>query len=170
MTEKTATDHPPQRCHRVLQTPVGQVTLVGDGQVLEGLYWPDHTPAPDRSTFGPCAPEAFTDAVTQLQEYFAGERVEFSLATRAEGTDFQQAVWEQLRMIPAGETRTYGQVAAAIGRPTAVRAVGAANSRNPLSVVVPCHRVVSASGAAHGYAGSVETKEWLLAHERRHRA
>ena len=72
-------------------------------------------------------------------------------------------------MIPAGETRTYGQVAAAIGRPTAVRAVGAANSRNPLSVIVPCHRVVSASGAAHGYAGSVETKEWLLAHERRHR-
>lgn len=154
------------RRHRIVATPVGEITLVGTGDVLEGVYWPEHKPAPARETFGPHDPGAFSGAVTQLEEYFAGERTEFTVATRASGTPFQEAVWEQLRAIPAGETRTYGQIAEAIGRPAAVRAVGAANSRNPLSVIVPCHRVVSASGAAHGYAGSVQTKEWLLAHER----
>ncbi|WP_462418562.1 methylated-DNA--[protein]-cysteine S-methyltransferase [Kytococcus sp. Marseille-QA3725] len=159
------TDPVATRSHRVLETPVGPVTLVGTGEVLEGVYWPDHRPAPDRSTFGPEDPTALTAAAEQLTEYFAGRRTAFDLTTDAHGTAFQEAVWEQLCAIPVGETRTYGQIAAAIGNPRAVRAVGAANSRNPLSVVVPCHRVVSASGSAHGYAGSVETKEWLLAHE-----
>lgn len=153
------------RVHRVVPVPMGEVTLVGDGHRLEGLYWPDHTPAPDRERFGPRDDEAFPEAVRQLGEYFDGTRRTFDLDLAPRGTDFQRLVWDELARIPFGQVRTYGEVAEAIGRPMAVRAVGAANSRNPLSIVVPCHRVVSASGQAHGYAGTVENKQWLLRHE-----
>ena len=107
-------------------------------------------------------------AVEQLAAYFAGELRVFDLPLGAEVTGFQRLVWRALGTIPFGETRTYGAIAHAIGRPSASRAVGAANGRNPISIIVPCHRVIGASGELTGYAGGVEMKQWLLAHERRY--
>ena len=100
--------------------------------------------------------------------YFAGDRAALNgLTVRTNGTDFQREVWAALRAIPAGETRTYGQLAAAIGRPKAVRAAGLANGQNPVALIVPCHRVIGANGTLTGYAGGLERKRWLLAHEAR---
>ncbi len=107
-------------------------------------------------------PAAMAEATRQLREYFEGERVDFDLPLAPRGTEFQQQVWAQLRAIPAGETRSYGEIAARLGRPTASRAVGAANGQNPIAVVVPCHRVVGANGTLTGYAGGLERKAWLL--------
>lgn len=106
-------------------------------------------------------------AAAQLGEYFAGERTTFDLELAPEGTEFQQKVWMLLRAIPFGETRSYGQLATKLKRPTASRAVGAANGRNPLGIIVPCHRVIGASGDLTGYAGGLPMKRWLLAHEQR---
>ena len=108
-------------------------------------------------------------AATQLGEYFAGERRSFDLPLGARGTGFQQLVWRALTQIPCGETWTYGQLAHAIGRPSASRAVGAANARNPIAIIVPCHRVIGASGELTGYAGGMAAKRWLLEHERARR-
>jgi methylated-DNA-[protein]-cysteine S-methyltransferase len=107
------------------------------------------------------------EAERQLAEYFAGTRRTFELPLDFEGTEFQRSVWAALLTIPYGETRSYGQIARQIGRPKAVRAVGAANGRNPLSIVAPCHRVIGASGELTGFAGGLETKEFLLALEAR---
>ena len=106
-------------------------------------------------------------AEVQLSQYFAGSRRDFDLDLDPAGTDFQLRVWQALRGIPYGQTVSYGQQAVSMGEPGAARAVGAANGRNPLSIVVPCHRVVSASGSLTGFAGGVQTKAWLLDHERR---
>jgi methylated-DNA-[protein]-cysteine S-methyltransferase len=105
-------------------------------------------------------------AAEQLAQYFAGERKDFDLALGAIGTSFQQLVWRALTTIPFGETWTYGELARSIGRPSASRAVGAANSKNPLGIIVPCHRVIGASGELTGYAGGMPAKKWLLDHER----
>ncbi|WP_088819202.1 methylated-DNA--[protein]-cysteine S-methyltransferase [Kytococcus aerolatus] len=155
----------PPRTHRVLRTPVGELTLVGRGEVLQGVYWPEHSPPPDRSAFGEPDEGSLTAAAAQLTGWFAGERTEFDLELELTGTAFQQEVWAALRRIPHGEVRTYGQIAEELGRPRAVRAVGAANGCNRFSIVIPCHRVVSSAGRLHGYAGGVEVKRWLLAHE-----
>jgi O-6-methylguanine DNA methyltransferase len=104
-------------------------------------------------------------AATQLEAYFTGGLTEFSLPCHYVGTSFQAAVWRAVAGVPFGETRSYGEIAAAIDRPTAVRAVGAAQAANPLPIVVPCHRVIGADGGLHGYAGGLELKEWLLDHE-----
>jgi methylated-DNA-[protein]-cysteine S-methyltransferase len=112
-------------------------------------------------------PVAAAEATRQLREYFAGERTVFDLPLAPRGTEFQRRVWMALREIPAGETRSYGQIAARLGQPTASRAVGAANGQNPLAVVVPCHRVVGANGTLTGYAGGLDRKAWLLDHEAR---
>jgi methylated-DNA-[protein]-cysteine S-methyltransferase len=109
--------------------------------------------------------DAAEAATAQLREYFAGERREFSLPLAPRGTEFQRRVWLALREIPHGRTRSYGEIAETIGRPTASRAVGAANGRNPISIVVPCHRVIGASGDLTGYAGGMDRKRWLLNHE-----
>jgi methylated-DNA-[protein]-cysteine S-methyltransferase len=109
----------------------------------------------------------FADARLQLTEYFAGARTAFDLALDPVGTPFQRRVWDALRAIPLGETITYGELARRIGRPTCARAVGHANARNPLSIVVPCHRVIGGDGALTGYAGGTDRKAWLLAHEDR---
>jgi methylated-DNA-[protein]-cysteine S-methyltransferase len=105
--------------------------------------------------------------VTQLREYFAGARDSFDLPLAPNGTDFQRRAWAALREIPFGETRSYGEQARAIHRPTAVRAIGAANSRNPLGIIVPCHRVIGSDGKLTGYAGGLPAKQWLLDHEAR---
>lgn len=158
--------------YTVIDSPIGQLTLVADDEssALKALYMVEHRHAPDTSAFGDRlaggdVEPVFGDVIRQLGEYFAGERRVFDVPTAPAGTAFQLAVWQQLRAIPYGETRTYGELAAALGNPKAVRAVGLANGRNPLSIVVPCHRVIGASGAMTGFGGGIERKEFLLALE-----
>ena len=114
-------------------------------------------------------PSAIHETVEQLSEYFEGKRTQFELPLDVEGTDFQKAVWNELQRIPYGETRSYGEIAKAIGRPGAARAVGMANHENPLAVVIPCHRVVGSKGSLTGYAGGLHLKAQLLSIESRHR-
>jgi methylated-DNA-[protein]-cysteine S-methyltransferase len=151
---------------------LGDLLVVGvdrrDGIALLGLYFAD---APHARRAVPQGaredPSAFADLVDQLEEYFEGSRTRFDLVLDPRGTDFQREVWRALLAIPYGETRTYTAIARSIGRPAAVRAVGAANARNPLSIVVPCHRVVGADGTLTGYAGGLANKRHLLAVEAR---
>jgi methylated-DNA-[protein]-cysteine S-methyltransferase len=155
------------RAHAVIDSPVGELTLVTTDGALSGLYLAAQRHRPQDGTFGDAARAGFESAIEQLDEYFGGERTEFDLPLAPVGTPFQCRVWEQLRAIPYGQTRTYQQLAAAIdgGRTTAVRAVGAANGRNPISIVVPCHRVIGADGSLTGYAGGLDRKAFLLALE-----
>jgi len=148
---------------RTIDSPLGALRLLGDGDHLAGVYLPAQTAPPARAGRSPL----LAAAAAQLAEYFAGDRREFDLELAPRGTPFQQLVWQQLARIPYGETRTYAALARALGRPSASRAVGAANGRNPLSIVVPCHRVIGASGELTGYAGGLPAKRWLLAHEQR---
>lgn len=154
-------------------TPVGEVLLVTDGEgALRALDFDDYEArmtrllarhAPGALLTAGRAPEPVRRAVAA---YFGGEVGALdSLVVKTGGTDFQRTVWDALRMIPAGETRSYGQLAAAIGSPRAVRAVGMANGQNPIAVIVPCHRVIGANGTLTGYAGGLERKRWLLKHE-----
>jgi methylated-DNA-[protein]-cysteine S-methyltransferase len=145
-----------------LESPVGELLLVGDDDGLRGLYLPDHQRGPQPAPHWRCDDGALARTRDQLGEYFAGDRTGFDLALAPEGTPFQLEVWDALREIPYGETTSYGQLAAMVGRPGAARAVGAANGRNPISIVVPCHRVGGSAGALTGYAGGVAVKERLL--------
>jgi methylated-DNA-[protein]-cysteine S-methyltransferase len=164
MTSTTDLGH---RTHTVVDSPIGPLTLVASDGALVGLYMREHRHRPESATFGVGTDEGFTDAIEQLDEYFRGERTDFDLNLAPRGTTFQREVWAALRAIPYGETVTYGQLAATIGRPTASRAVGLANGRNPISIVVPCHRVVGSNGKLTGYGGGIERKRLLLEHERR---
>ena len=148
--------------YTVTQSPIGDLTLTGDGEALTGLYMESHRHAPpvDPAARRDAAP--FRDALWQLAEYFAGERRAFDLRLRASGSDFQRSVWDQLVRIPYGETTSYGELARRLGRPDAARAVGLANGRNPISIVVPCHRVIGASGTLTGYGGGLDRKRFLL--------
>jgi methylated-DNA-[protein]-cysteine S-methyltransferase len=143
-------------------SPIGALLLVGDQQALHGLYMQDgRRPkqiAPDWKRSTSC----FADAKTQLREYFAGERLAFDLALAMDGTPFERRVWSALTEIPYGETRSYGELARGLGQPTAARAVGLANGRNPIAVIVPCHRVIGADGTLTGFGGGLERKRILL--------
>ena len=151
-----------------VKSPLGWLRLLAEEGALVGLYMEEHCPAPPAVLAGDGRSDPLLrEAAAQLTAWFAGERAAFELPLRPRGTPFQRAVWQALRAIPPGETRTYGQVAAAVGRPAAVRAVGAAVGRNPLSVFIPCHRVVGAGGTLTGFAGGLARKRWLLEHERR---
>jgi len=144
------------------------LTLVAEGDALVGLYLAGQRHRPPDETFGaPAADDdpTLTMAATELAEYFAGARTVFTVPTRPAGTEFQRAVWHAIATVPYGSTTTYAALAAAIGRPTATRAVGAAVGRNPLSIVVPCHRIVGAGGSLTGYAGGLDRKRALLALE-----
>ncbi|GGK30369.1 methylated-DNA--protein-cysteine methyltransferase [Pseudomonas koreensis] len=147
-----------------LPSPVGELKLVANGARLAAILWENDKPG--RVRLGPMtqAPDnpLLQNAARQLQEYFAGHRDRFDLELDFVGTDFQKKVWAALLTIPFGETRTYRQIAEQIGNPAAVRAVGAANGRNPISIVAPCHRVIGASGKLTGFAGGLEAKERLL--------
>lgn len=147
-----------------LDSPIGDLLLVGDGEALTALYTAEHVrrPVPD----GHRDDEAFEAARQQLAEYFRGARESFDLELRPAGTAFQHVVWAELRRIDYGSTASYAQIAQRIARPAAVRAVGAANGRNPISIIVPCHRVVGSDGRLTGYAGGLAAKQWLLEHER----
>jgi methylated-DNA-[protein]-cysteine S-methyltransferase len=147
-------------------SPVGRLLLTSDGTALTGLYMEPSRKA--RSTDGwaqDAAVEPLAATLRQLREYFAGTRREFDLPLRLQGSPFQQRVWRELRKIPYGATWSYGQLAMRIGNPSASRAVGLANGRNPISILVPCHRVIGADGSLTGYGGGLERKSWLLAHE-----
>ena len=151
------------RCR--LDTPAGELLLLGDEEALTGVFFLDgRRPSGDEARW---ADAPFAAAREQLVAWFAGERTGFGLPLRPAGTPFQRRVWDELRAIPYGATRTYGDIARRLG--TAPRAVGLANGRNPFSVVVPCHRLVGSGGALTGYAGGLERKRWLLAFEQRAR-
>ncbi|MEM7287091.1 MAG: methylated-DNA--[protein]-cysteine S-methyltransferase [Actinomycetota bacterium] len=151
---------------RTIASPVGPLTAVATDHGLRAVLWPGderigfESPPVDR----PDHP-VLSAVATQLGQYFAGERVSFDVPLDLRGTDFQVAVWRALADIPFGETSTYGDQAERIGRPKAARAVGAANSRNPVSIVLPCHRIVGKDGSLTGFAGGLDTKRFLLEHE-----
>ncbi len=148
-----------------ISSPIGVLLLVGRPGVLCGLYLADHQRCPGTEGLAD-DPAAFADATAQLGEYFAGRRRHFDLDIEVEGTAFQQEVWRALQSIPYGATISYGELAARVGRPSAVRAVGSANGRNPVSIIVPCHRVIGADGALSGYGWGPELKRRLLELER----
>jgi methylated-DNA-[protein]-cysteine S-methyltransferase len=154
------------RAHTVVDSPVGPLTLVAVDGVLTGLYMDLQRHRPLDETFGAPDPTPFLEVIRQLEEYFAAQRTDFDLPLAFAGTPFQRRVWAALREIPYGETVTYGQLAERIGRPAAARAVGLANGRNPMGIIVPCHRVVGATGQLTGYAGGLERKQYLLEFER----
>ncbi len=142
-----------------MNSPVGALRLSADE---EGLRAIEFGGAASRAVGG-----VLGEAMRQLHEYFEGERERFDLPLAPRGTDFQQAVWRELAAIPFGATVTYGELARRVGRPRASRAVGAANGRNPLPIVLPCHRVIGKNGHLTGFGGGLEKKRWLLAHEAR---
>ena len=154
--------------YTIISSPIGDLLAARDDVGLAELQLPSgkhaQRPHPDWERDD----TAFDDLRAQLAEYFAGTRTEFDVPLHASGTPFQQKVWDALTHIPYGETTSYGQTAAAIGTPSASRAVGLANGQNPIPIIVPCHRVVGANGSLTGYGGGLETKRWLLAHEAAH--
>ncbi|MFD9390733.1 methylated-DNA--[protein]-cysteine S-methyltransferase [Streptomyces sp. NPDC060000] len=151
--------------HTITDSPYGPLTLVADDGVLCGLYMSGQRHRPTEENFGPRDDTLFGHAEEQLKAYFAGELKEFGLELRLDGTPFQRSVWAELRGIPYGETRTYGELAAALGSPAASRAVGLANGRNPIGIIVPCHRVIGAGGGLTGYGGGLDRKQRLLEFE-----
>ncbi|MBT2207480.1 methylated-DNA--[protein]-cysteine S-methyltransferase [Actinomadura sp. NEAU-AAG7] len=157
------------RSHLVLDSPVGPLTLVATGGALSGLYMEHQAYRPAEEVFGRPAADPgtapFGAAAEQLAAYFKGRLTSFDLPLLLHGTPFQRRVWAALRRIPYGGTVTYGRLAALIGSPTASRAVGLANGRNPIGVIVPCHRVVGSSGGLIGYGGGLDRKRFLLDHE-----
>ena len=152
--------------HTVTDSPIGPLTLVAADGVLTGLFMDDQRHRPDQARFGVADPDGFRAVEEQLDAYFGGERTAFEVRLAMEGTSFQKRVWSALCDIPYGETISYGELARRVGNPNASRAVGLANGRNPIGIIVPCHRVVGSTGSLTGYGGGIERKRWLLDHER----
>jgi methylated-DNA-[protein]-cysteine S-methyltransferase len=156
------------------ESPIGRLLLHSDGVALTGLYMNISGDVADRPVRGvetwteDASAGPLPETARQLGEYFAGKRREFDLPLRLHGTEFQQRVWQVLTLIPYGVTWSYGEQAKRLDNPNASRAVGLANGRNPISIVVPCHRVIGADGSLTGYGGGLERKQWLLAHEGMH--
>ena len=150
--------------YKTMKSPAGRLKLVASDRGLAAILWENDDPK--RVRLGPLAESkehpVLLETQRQLNEYFAGKREKFSLKFDCTGTEFQKEVWQALATIPFGETRSYGQIARQIGHPKAVRAVGAANGRNPISIIVPCHRVIGSNGKLTGFAGGLETKTSLL--------
>ena len=153
----------------IMSSPVGQLTIIASDAGIRAVLWP--TDNPKRVPLGDVEPRndclVLSRAVTQLGEYFDGHRQNFDLLLDPVGTEFQQSAWTALRAIPFGMTVSYGEQAEQMGDKRKARAVGAANGRNPISIIVPCHRVVGSNGSLTGFAGGIDTKNWLLDHERR---
>jgi len=153
---------------KTIWSPVGELTLVADGHGLAAILWENDKPG--RVRLGAMTEKAdhpiLVETERQLGEYFAGERRSFDVPLSFAGTDFQKRVWAALLAIPFGETRSYGEIADQLGSPGASRAVGAANGRNPISIIAPCHRVVGSNGKLTGFAGGLEAKAFLLELER----
>jgi methylated-DNA-[protein]-cysteine S-methyltransferase len=153
--------------YRTTDSPVGTLTLAGRGTTLTNLRMEDQTYEPDRAGWER-DDSAFAEAVEQLHAYFAGQLTSFSLRMELAGSAFQRQVWAALQTIPYGETRSYGEIAEQIGAPGAFRAVGLANGRNPIGIIVPCHRVIGANGSLTGYGGGLDRKRALLELEKSH--
>ena len=157
---KTMKKKPKLYSYKTMKSPVGRLKLVASDRGLAAILWENDDPK--RVRLGPPAESkehpVLLETQRQLNEYFAGKRETFSLKLDGAGTEFQKEVWQALATIPFGETRSYGQIARQIGHPKAVRAVGAANGRNPISIIVPCHRVIGSNGKLTGFAGGLETK------------
>jgi methylated-DNA-[protein]-cysteine S-methyltransferase len=152
--------------YRTIDSPIGPLALAGRGRVLTNLRMVHQTHEPNRAGWVP-DDRAFPEVVDQLEAYFAGGRTDFDLELGLAGSEFQRRVWQALLTIPYGETRSYRQVAEQIGASGAARAVGLANGRNPIAIIVPCHRVIGASGSLTGYGGGLDRKRSLLELERR---
>ena len=152
--------------YRTVESPIGPLTLAGDGSTLMHLRMTEQSHEPDRSGWTPAGADAFADVVEQLNAYFAGTLTEFDVDLELHGTEFQRKVWAALQTIPYGQTRSYGEIAEQIGSPSASRAVGLANGRNPISIIVPCHRVIGAAGSMTGYGGGIDRKKMLIALEK----
>lgn len=149
----------------VIDTPIGHLRLVANDRAITRVDLPNRVDAPaDADTDHPI----LRAAIDQLEAYFAGDRQTFDVPIELEGTEFQRLAWHALVDIPYATTRSYAEQARAIGRPSATRAVGAANGKNPIPIIVPCHRVIGGDGSLTGFGGGVETKRWLLDHEARH--
>jgi len=153
---------------RTLDSPVGTITVAGDGTTVAHLRMTEQTHAPAGQEAWRHEPAAFVDAVDQLRSYFDGALTEFDLSLRMEGTAFQRSVWDALLEIPYGETASYGEIARRVGKPGAARAVGLANGQNPVAIIIPCHRVIGADGSLTGYGGGLDRKVTLLQLERDH--
>lgn len=151
---------------RTIDSPIGPLTLAGHNSVLTNLRMVDQTYEPSHAGWIPDS-DAFPDVVKQLDAYFSGELIDFDIELELRGTKFQQQVWKALLEIPYGETRSYGEIAKQIGAPGAARAIGLANGRNPIAIIVPCHRVIGASGSLTGYGGGLDRKQTLLRLETR---
>ena len=152
--------------HVVIDSPIGPLTLVRDDDGLTGLYYPGHWTRPDQATFGPRVEPSddhgFDEAIAQLREYFAGERQEFDLSLNPLGSERARRLWQLLAEIPYGRTTTYGALARRIGGGISPRAIGGFVGHNPLSIFIPCHRVVGSTGKLTGYAGGLDRKQHLL--------
>ncbi|MGW1955944.1 methylated-DNA--[protein]-cysteine S-methyltransferase [Streptomyces sp. NPDC001920] len=148
--------------HTVIDSPYGPLTLVAEDGVLCGLYMTEQRHRPPEESFGTRDASPFGEAEEQLEAYFKGELKEFTLELRLHGTQFQRSVWTELQKIPYGETRSYGELADTLGNCGASRAVGLANGKNPIGIIVPCHRVVGANGGLTGYGGGLDRKKRLL--------
>lgn len=153
-----------------VDSPIGPLRLASEDEVLTGLYMEDGRHNPTCFDEWEDDPTPFGAVIKQLNAYFSGDLTEFDLPIRPRGTAFQRQVWEGLCKIPYGETWSYGLLAGHVGNPRASRAVGLANGRNPIAIIVPCHRVIGANGTLTGYGGGLERKAWLLDHEARHGA
>lgn len=153
---------------KTMESPVGRLKLVASDAGLAAILWENDPPSRVRLSIVVEAPDhpVLLDAERQLDEYFAGRRTSFDMKLDFAGTEFQRKVWQALLEIPFGQTRTYGQIARQLGKPKAMRAVGAANGRNPISIIAPCHRVIGADGGLTGFAGGLKVKEYLLGMER----
>jgi methylated-DNA-[protein]-cysteine S-methyltransferase len=149
--------------HLTLASPVGEILLTERDDALTGLFLPAEERAPDAGSEEGGA--FLADVRAQLDAYFAGDRRTFDIAVAPDGTAWQRRVWDELGRIPYGGTITYAELARRAGNPTAIRAAGAANGRNPVSIVIPCHRVVGTDGRLTGYSGGLDAKRWLLEHE-----
>jgi methylated-DNA-[protein]-cysteine S-methyltransferase len=152
--------------HVIVDSPIGRLTLVRDETGLTGLYYPGHWTRPDRNSFGPQVESSddhgFDNAIAQLTEYFAGERSAFGLPLNPRGSDQAQQVWQLLAETPHGQTTTYGELARKVGGSVSARDIGGFVGHNPLSIFIPCHRVVGSTGQLTGYAGGLERKRYLL--------
>jgi methylated-DNA-[protein]-cysteine S-methyltransferase len=148
--------------HTVLTTSLGELTVVREDEALTGLYFPRHWPRPDRTAFGPRSDQGFDLIAGQIDEYLDGTRRVFEVPLKASGTEFDRRVWDLIAAVPYGETTTYGELARQLGAGTDPRDVGAAVGRNPLCIVIPCHRVIGSTGKLTGYAGGLARKRALL--------
>lgn len=148
--------------HTVLTTRLGELTVVRDGGLLTGVYFPRHWPRPDRAAFGTRTDRGFEEVTTQVDEYLAGSQSAFDVPFEARGTEFQRRVWDLIMQVPYGQTTTYGALARRLGQDVSPQDVGAAVGRNPLCLLIPCHRVIGSGGRLTGYAGGLHRKRTLL--------